>query len=254
MSDFYKKMKTKILSEYNGIETIERNFYYVALVAAIAALIWFLVNFSRQNEVKPLTETALIVPLITLVVLIILFFCLSKKHSRRDKENRNTALNDIVKDSDINCDTAAILITEIENSLSKTNSFAKWVAGIMATILTVIMTLMADSLIKTIDLFLAGASANVSESFIEFVETDLITIMINNFIYLGGTVLCIVSVTVFIVYMIFSIHSFTKKKLLVFLYDVQYKLQIERHLIEDEQRAKEIDINKLANIQTHKQQ
>lgn len=220
MSEFYNKKKKILLShewlkfEYQ-ISNYSFNFLFICML--IYFIMDVIVPYAQYNIYNDQWASAIIV-----LVMIYLLMELRKKTAKR---KRRDSLRIFMKDPDFTIENINLLIAEVENNIKRVNTFAKWIAGIAATLLVFILTTLCN-IVKD---FLATISFLFEEQIYNDNEliANLDNILENIFQALckdGVVLFLFLSSIILGLYLLVSMWNIRKKQILLFFYDLRYIL------------------------------
>lgn len=220
MSEFYKENRDKIMKEYKYLGIGQRIFFWFFRGLEVIFLIvsmHCLVDVERQGRIS---ENLGIMGIV-LVVAIVCYF-ISKSEKKKHKEDKIAAVDKFIKEPDINIDVIQKLIEEIEKYNKKVKIFASWIAGLAATFIILLITVITDYIYKIFDILVRTIPESELIEGIEgeFMDNKFFSKIASDFF----SILLLLCIIILSIYFIFSIFTFVKEQILIFLYDAQYKM------------------------------
>lgn len=155
----------------------------------------------------------------------IIYYFICKFEEKEHRKIRMSAVEKFIEEPDINISVVQKLIEEIEKYNKKVKVFASWIAGLAATFLILLITVFTNYIYKVLDILAEIIPENeLLEGFErEFMDNRFFVQMVEN--SLG--ILLLLCMVILIIYFTFSIFTFVKEQILIFLYDVQYKMLLK---------------------------
>jgi hypothetical protein len=218
MSEFYKYNRNIIIKNYKYIGIGFIVFSRIFIIIIFLILMVLLSNLSEKNTI-----------FFSLTIWIGWLF--STKYIKLLREDRPTAIDKFIIEPDINLLVVNSLIDEIEKYISRIKTFGSWITGLTFTLISLFITINFNYFIKILDIQLNLISNNEISDIVKDIQLDD---YFSGAITLSFKALFFLCLAIFIIYHLFTISTLTKKQVLLFLYDVRYKMLIsERQKEED---------------------
>jgi hypothetical protein len=217
MSDFYKYKKKIIVKNYKYIGIDYIFFSRIFIIMFFLILIKLLSNLTEKN-------------IIFLALTIWGGLFSSKKYIKVLQENKTTAIDTFIMEPDINLIVVNSLIDEIEKYISRIKTFGSWITGLTFTLISLFITINFNYFIKILDIQLNLLPNNEVSDIVKSIELDDYFL---GAITLSFNALSFLCLAIFIIYHLFTISTLTKKQVLLFLYDVRYKILISERQKEE---------------------
>lgn len=201
-------------------EKISFYFYRFSMIFTIFALLFYLNQWVNSENSKSSGWVILI-----LVGFTLLCYFSSRSDSKKHQEDKMEAVSSFIKEPDINIETIEVLVREIERYNKKMKTFAVWIAGLSATFIILLATIATNSFMKIFDVYLKVVPTDELSKMLENVnQSGYMNDTILNYLNLGLVLLFIFLIVILIIYNAFVILTFVKEQILIFLFDVKYKL------------------------------
>lgn len=228
MSEFYKRKRDRIMKDYKYLGMDQKACFWLFRGSAVLFLViairsWF--DMAKRGDISKSLGRIGICLLATLIS-----YLLSKASQKKHQEKKMEVIDKFIKEPDININVVQKLIEEIEKYNKKVKVFASWIAGLAATFLVLLITVVTNYIYKMFDMLVSVMPESRlldeferelngefmqefidGKFFVQITETSLIILLL----------LCMVILST---YFTFSIFTFVKEQILIFLYDVQYKM------------------------------
>lgn len=231
MSEFYKRKRNQIMKDYKYLGMgkritfcVFRSFAVMLLVESIH--IWL--DMMEQGDIgSSLSEMGIYLGFV------VICYIISNVSQKEHHEIKMESVDKFMKEPDINISVVQKLIAEIEEYNKKVRVFASWIAGLAATFLVLLITVVTNYVYKIFDMLVSVSPEN---ELLEEFERELNGEFMRKFIEgkFGAEILktsliilLLLCMVILIVYFIFSIFTFVKEQILIFLYDVQYKMLLK---------------------------
>lgn len=228
MSEFYKRKRNQILKDYKYLGIGKRIIFLVFRSLVVISLIEFIhiwLDMMERGDIGgSLSEIGIC------LVSVIICYIISNIYKKEDHEIKENAINEFMKGQDINISVVQKLIAEIEEYNKKVKVFASWISGLAATFLVLLITVVTNYVYKIFDML---ASVSPATEFLEEFEREMNGEFMRKFmegkfwaetVKTSLVILLLLCIVILIIYSVFSIFTFVKKQILIFLYDVQYKM------------------------------
>lgn len=228
MSEFYKQIKSQILSDYKSLGYEEKISFYVW--RGLMILIFMLMFSGMISENK---DKYIGVSMIICLVIIIALYYLSMRESKKDRENRMRAVHKFIKREDINMNVINLLIEEIEGNNKKNKTFAVWIVGLISTFTVLLTSLFFNFIAKIFDIIFQTISKDDLIKLIsEAGYNDEITSTATKSLQIGFTILGLYIIAMLIIYNLIIVINIRKKSILKFLYDARYQIIVDNNIKE----------------------
>ena len=223
MSEFYKRKRNLIIKNYKYLgmkEKVSFYFYRFFMIFTISVLLFYLFQLVKLEKSEEGVWAILILGAFTLLCY---FFSIS--NSKKQQKDKINAVFRFVKEPDINIEIVDALIGEIERYNKKMRTFATWIAGLSATFIILLANLVTNSFMKIFDIYLKVIPMDEISKILEIMnQSSYINDSIFSYLKIGFSLLFIFIMMILIIYNVFTIFTFIKEQILIFLFDVRYEL------------------------------
>ncbi|MDY3013003.1 MAG: hypothetical protein SOR93_17330 [Clostridiales Family XIII bacterium] len=221
MSEFYKRKRNLIIKNYKYLGMKEKVSFYLYRFSMILTAIVLYAYLSEWLQ----SENNKVGGLGILFFIIIVCYFVSKSDSKKQQKDKMEAVSHFVKQPDINIETVETLIGEIERYNKKMRTFAAWIAGLSATFLILLATLATNFCMKIFDVYLKVVPTDKLSNMLENITHNSdINDTILSYLELGFMLLFTFMIVILIIYNVFTMFTFIKEQILIFLFDVKYEI------------------------------
>lgn len=232
MSEYYKRIKNDA-KKYGYLNLEKRLYFYTARFLTILCIIG-LIGLPPTFPAHPIQDDSLIgsSPLILMIIGTVSHF-VSIMTLKKHTQEKMDAVKKFLKNSGLSLIVIKEIIAEIENYTKNTKTFAVWVTGLFVTYVALLSTLVGNLLSKILDALMIVLSEYIAhmpeDDFLNLIYSSETAISnnMNPFSFILEifffVLLFFIAITI-MVYLAFSIFSFSKKQVLLFLYDLRYEL------------------------------
>lgn len=222
MSEFYKQIRNDIIKNYKYLGMKDKiSFYSYRLLMILMIILLVLFFPALLVSIKSWLLVFIVIPIILVLHIISIY------DNKKYQENKRRAITDFIKQKNVTIEVTEILISEIENSVKKSKTFASWIAGLSASCIILLATLCSNYFMKIIDVCVQIIPENELINMINGIDYNSIIIdYVETFLLIGILLLTNFIGIIIIIYNVFSIITFIKKQILLFLFDVRYELLI----------------------------
>ena len=223
MSEFYKTKRNLIIKNYKYLGMKEKVSFYLYrsfMIFTAFVLCGYLGQWTKTENIKEGGRAILFLGFVILVC-----FLVSKSDSKKHQEDKMNAVSLFAKNPDINIETVDALAGEIERYNKKMRTFATWIAGLSATFIILLATLATNSFMKIFDVYLKVTPTEELSKMLESInQSGYMNDNILSYLDLGFALLLIFIIVILIIYNVFTVFTFIKEQILIFLLDVKYEL------------------------------
>lgn len=220
MSEFYKKKRDQIIMDYKYLGMKEQISFWLfrfSTVVLIIMLFWYLYSLMNQRDTSGGLITLGVITFMTLTC-----YLLSKDEKRKHQDNKLNSVHKFINEPDVTIDVIQKLIDEIERYNKKVKTFASWITGLTATFVVLIVTLTTNYFLKIFDICFKIIPEDELTKIIESASQTNSTELFSGIFESACVMLFIFCTVILIIYFMFSILTFIKEQILIFLYDAQY--------------------------------
>lgn len=223
MSEFYKNKRDLIVNnyKYSGMkEKISFYFYRSLMILSALALCGYLSQWVKSKN--SIEDGA---PILFFVFIALVSFFVSKSDRKNHQKDKMNAVSLFVKEPDINIETVNTLVGEIERYNKKIRTFATWIAGLSATFVILLATLSTNFFIKILDVYLKVVPTDELSKILQSINQNrYMNHNILSYLDIGFGLLFIFIIVILIICNVFTMFTFVKEQILIFLFDVKYEL------------------------------
>lgn len=215
MSEYYKQIREIILKNYKivGIGIKVESILYIVL-AIISGMMAF-VHIGGNKK----SDTALIVYFL-LAIGSYLGHLWCKKRYRRERDQAMIAVGQY-----LDFELIKLLIKEIEDYIRRMKTFATWFIGVTVTFVILFITFFTNYYWKLYDFVVELGNESQMKAWV--IENFSAETFVEMALQTGGSLLILVMFFLFCFYGIFMASWIVKSEILLFLYDMRYKILVQ---------------------------